>query len=123
MRKAVIRMSLSYSDVDRLKKKIENVIGWERKYARFFRPEDDETKELRNEVYALEGELIKEREDKLNVMEENDQKIMQLTDSLTNIKSKMNHLLMERAKRHQRLAALESKIKQKVDVHKFYNSK
>ena len=122
MRKAVIKLSLSYSDVDRLKEKIENLINWERKYAKFFRPEDEETKELRNQVYALEEELIKEREEKLKVTEENNQKITQLTGSLNSIKSKTNHLLMEKAKRHQRLTALENKIKGKVDVHRYYHS-
>ena len=122
MRKAVIRMSLRYSDVDKLKGKIENLIDLERKYAKFFRPEDEEAKELRNEVYALEEELRQERVEKIKIIDENNDKMMQLTDSLNNIKSKMNHLLMERAKRHQRLAALENKIRQKVDLHGYYHS-
>ena len=122
MRKAVIKLSLSYSDVDKLKEKIENLIDWERKYAKFFRPEDKEAKELKNQLNALEGELMQEREEKLKFMEENNQKIIQLTDSLNNIKSKMNHLLMEKAKRQQRLTALENKITEKVDVRKYYHS-
>ncbi len=122
MRKSIIRMKLSYSDLDKLKEKIENLINWERKYAKFFKPEDNEVKQLRNLLNALEEELRQEREEKQEIIEENNQKITQLTGSLNSIKLKTNHLLMEKAKRHQRLTALENKIKGKVDVHRYYHS-
>ena len=122
MRKSVIRMSLTYSEIDRLKQKIENLINWERKYAKFFKPADSETEELRNKAKALEQELSNEREEKMSMMSENNEKIQQLTSSLDNIKNQMKHLHLEKARRQQRLNALETKIKEKVDVHKYYRS-
>ena len=71
---------------------------------------------------ALEEGLKNEREEKLKLISENDEKIAQLTESLGNIKSKTNHLLMEKSKRQQRLTALDRKIREKVDVHGYYNS-
>ena len=102
--------------------KIENLIDWERKYAKFFKPEDKEMLELKNQILALEQELGKEREEKYMVISENNEKITQLTESLNGLKSKANHLLMDKAKRHHRLKALEQKIREKVDVHKYYHS-
>ena len=122
MRKSIIRMTLSYSDADILKEKLDNLINWERKYAKFFKPQDKETQELREQLNVLVAELREEREDKQRIIEENNRKINQLTDSLNNIKSKTNYLLMERAKRHHRLKALENKISEKVDVHRYYHS-
>jgi len=57
-------MRLSYSDIDRLKKKIENLIDWERKYAKFFKPEDKEILELKNQLNALGQGLRNEKEEK-----------------------------------------------------------
>ena len=122
MRKSIIRMTLTYSDLDRLKEKIENLINWERKYAKYFKPEDKETLELKNQVYSLQQELQNEREEKFRLIGENDEKIKQLTASLENVKNQMKSLLMERAKRHQRLRALETKIGKNVDVHGYYHS-
>lgn len=122
MRKSIIRMSLTYSELDRLKEKIENLINWERKYAKFFKTEDKETIELRNQLRSLEQELRNEKEEKLRIMGENDEKINQLTQSLENVKNQMKMLLMERAKRNQRLRALETKISKNVDVHGYYHS-
>jgi len=122
MRKSVIRLSLTYSDIDRLKQKIDSLISLERKYAKFFRTEDDEAKELKNRISALEQELNNEREEKQRIISDNNDKIQQLTDSLNSIKGKMNELLIEKSKRHLRLTALDRKIREKVDVHKYYNS-
>ena len=115
-------MKLSYSDVDRLREKIENLIDWERRYAKFFKLEDKETQKLKNQVDALEQELRNEREEKQRIIYENDEKIKQFTGSLSNIKSQMKHFHLEKARRQQRLNALENKIRQKVDVHKYYHS-
>ena len=122
MKKSIIRMSLSYSDIDRLKKKIDNLISRKRKYVKLFKPGDNETNEQKSQINALEQELRNEREEKYKIISENDEKIKQLTDSLTNIKSKMNEFLVEKAKRHQRLTALDKKIRAKVDLHRYYNS-
>ena len=122
MRKSVIRMSLGYSDVDKLRKKIDNLIDWERKYARFFKPEDNETNELKSQINALEQELRDEREEKYRIISENDEKVRQLTESLNSIKSHMKHILMEKAKRQQRLTVLDKKIREKVDVHGYFGS-
>lgn len=122
MRKSIIRMNLSYSDIDRLRKKIDSLIEWERKYAKFFRPEDKETLSLKSQINALEQELKNEREEKMSIISENNEKISQLTSSLDSIKSQMKHLHLEKAKRQQRLTALDKKIREKVDVHGYYHS-
>jgi len=120
MRKSIIRMSLGYSDIDSLKKKIDAFIELEGKYAKFFKPEDDEAKELRGHIAALEQELMNEKEEKQRIVYENGEKIRQLTESLENVKKQMSHLHMEKAKRQQRLTALDKKIREKVDLNKFY---
>ena len=122
MRKSIIRMKLTYTDIDRLKQKIENLINWERKYAKFFKPADKETEELKKQLNTHEQELRNEREEKLSIISENNEKIAQLTESLNNIKNQMRHLQLEKAKRQQRLNALEDKIREKVDVHRYYHS-
>lgn len=122
MRKSIIRMNLSYSDIDRLKQKIDNLINLERRCAKFFKPEERETEVLKQQIMALEQELRNEREKKLRIVSENNEKMHQLTESLNNIKSQMRHLHLERAKRQQRLNAIEQKIRQKVDVHRYYHS-
>lgn len=122
MRRSIIRMRLSYSDIDRLKEKINKLIDWERKYARFFKPDDTEMKELKKQVQSLEQELRNGREEKYRLIEENNEKLRQLTESLSNIKSQARYLFMEKAKRQQRLRALDQKINGKVDVHRYYGS-
>ena len=97
MRKSIIKMRLTYSDIDRLKEKIEKLVDWERRYAKFFKPEDKEMLELKNRIKALEQELKNENEEKHMMISENNEKISQLTESLNNLKSKANHLLMEKA--------------------------
>jgi chromosome segregation ATPase len=121
MRKSIIKMRLSYTDIDILKEKIENLFNSERKYAKFFKLEDNETNELKKQLNSLQQELANEKTEKQRIIEENNEKMKQLTDSLDNIKSQMKHLLMEKAKRHQRLTALDKKIREKVDVHKYYH--
>ncbi|MBS3104625.1 hypothetical protein J4234_00035 [Candidatus Woesearchaeota archaeon] len=122
MRKSIIRMNLSYSDIDKLRKKIDNLIEWERKYAKFFKPEDKETQSLKSQINSLEQELKNEREEKMSIISEDNEKISQLAESLNNIKSQMKHLHLEKAKRQQRLTALDKKIREKVDVHGYYHS-
>ncbi len=120
MRKSIIKMKLSYTDIDILKEKIENLFNLERKYVKFFKLEDNETNELKKQLNSLQQELANEKTEKQRIIEENNERVKQLTDSLDNIKSQMKHLLMEKAKRHQRLTALDKKIREKVDVHRYY---
>lgn len=122
MRKSIIRMRLTYTDIDRLREKIDNLINWERKYAKFFKPEDLETQELKKQIGHLKRELRNEKEEKYRIINENDEKIRQLTESLHNIKNQMKYLYLEKAKRQQRLRALEQKIMHKVDAHSYYGS-
>lgn len=122
MRNSIIRINLTYSDVDKLKQKIENLINWERKYAKLFKPDDMGTLELKNQINALEQELRSEKEEKMSIISKNDEKIRQLTESLGNIKNQMRYLHLERAKRQQRLTALDKKIRERVDVQKYYHS-
>ncbi|MBI2558832.1 hypothetical protein HYW20_05900 [Candidatus Woesearchaeota archaeon] len=119
MRNSIIRMRLSYKDVDRLKEKIEIMIDWERRYSRFFKPEDTEIQDLRNRISSLENELKNEREKKQHVVSENSEKIRELTESLNNIKSQVMHLMMDRAKRHHRIKALEQKITGKAEPNNY----
>ena len=122
MRKSIIRMNLSYSDIERLKKKIDNLINLERAYAKFFKPEDNRTIELKGQINALEQELMQEKEEKESIINENNEKINRLTESLGSVKSKMRYVLIENAKRQHRLRALENKITESVDVHRYYHS-
>ena len=122
MRSSIIRMNLGYSDIEKLRKKIEILINWERLYAKFFKPEDNRTKELKEQVDALEQELIKEKEEKEKIIDENSEKVNQLTVSLNSLKSKVRDLLMERARRYYRLKALENKISESVDLNRYYHS-
>lgn len=120
MRKSIIRMSLTYSDIDRLKLKIDNLINWERKYAQYFGPEDGEKQELKNHILALEGELSREKEEKFRIIGEHDERLKELTDSLDGVKHRLSHLMMEKAKKNNRLKILEEKISQKVDSKDYY---
>ena len=120
MRKSIIKMRLSYKDIDLLKDKIENFVHWERTYSKFFKPEDKEKLELRAQINALEQELRDERKEKERIISENNEKVRQLTESLNDIKRHMGHLHLEKAKRQQRLKALEQKITEKVDIHRYY---
>ena len=122
MRKSIIRMNLNYTDIDRLRQKIENLINWERKYAKFFKPGDNEKQELKNHIAALEQELKNEREEKSRIVGEHDEKINELSETLENIKNKMRHLLMEKAKKQHRLRVLEQKINKNVDTNNYYSS-
>ncbi|MAG91885.1 hypothetical protein CMO83_04375 [Candidatus Woesearchaeota archaeon] len=122
MRKSIIRINLSYSDVDRLRKKIDNLIHWERKYAKFFKPDDTEAKGLKNEINSLEQELKGEREEKMRIISDNNDKIDELNESLKKLKSRMHHHLIEKSRRKQRLNALDKKINEKVDANKYFHS-
>ncbi|HLC50007.1 MAG TPA: hypothetical protein VJI97_01130 [Candidatus Nanoarchaeia archaeon] len=120
MRKSVINLSLSYSDIDKLRHKIDDVIKLEREYAKFFKVQDDETAELRSYIEDLKDELRNERVEKQRIAEENNEKIKSLSESLENLKHQMRSLLMEKSKKSQRMLALEKKIREKVDVHSYY---
>lgn len=122
IRKSIIKMNLRYSDIDRLKERIDNYINWEKKYAKFFKLEDKEKGELKNHVEMLEQELKNEREEKQRVISETNEKISQLTESVTNLKSQMKHIAMERARRHHRYKAIDQKIKERIDIHKYHYS-
>ena len=122
MRSSIIRMRLSYTDVDRLKEKVDKLIEWERRYAKLFKADDKESQDLKDRVRFLENELKKESQEKQRIISEDQTKIKQLSDSLENIKNQLKHLHLEKAKRQHRLKALEQKIKEKIDVRKFYNS-
>ena len=121
MRKSIIRMSLRYTDVDRLKEKLDRLVEAERKYAQLFRPHDNETKNLKAQMEMLEQELSAEKAEKYKMMDENQKKISELNESLENVKNQMKSYLLERAKRHQHLIALEKKINEKVDVNGYYH--
>ena len=122
MRKSIIRMNLSYTDINRLSQKIDAWIGVERKYAKFFKLDDTQAQELKKHIAAIEEELKAEREEKFRMMGEKDEEARQLSESLQNVKNKMRHLVMEKAKRQHRLNALEKKIHNKIDVHDYYDS-
>ena len=122
IRRSIIRMNLTYSDIDNLKKKIEKWMDLESRYARYFRPEDKETAELKNQISVLQEELRKEREDKARVIREHEEKETELNDSINNIKNSMKHLFMEKAKRQQRLNSLEKQINKKIDLGRYYSS-
>ena len=110
MRKSIIRLSFSYSDIDRLREKLDKVIHSERKFAKFFHIEDDEMKHLKNEVAHLTQQLGLEREEKQKKIDENKLRIKQLEEKVEVIKATLNSLVMEKLKRSQRMKLLERKI-------------
>ena len=122
MKKSVIRMALSYKDIDKLKDKVAALIDEERKYAKFFRPDDGEVKELKLRISELEEQIKNEREEKYRIVSENDEKIKIMSDSLGAIKHKMRGLHMDKAKRQRALNILENKINEKVDRDKYFSS-
>jgi len=122
MRKSIIRMSLSYKDIDRLKDKINILIDWERKYSKFFRPEDSEIKDLKGKIISLEEELQKEKEEKYRIMSENNERIKGMSDSLEAVKHRMRILHIDKAKRQRTLNMLDNKINKKIDRDEYYNS-
>ncbi len=122
MKKSIIRMSLSYTEIETLKKKIEVLANSERKYAKFLRANDNETFELKKQINALEEELSLERQEKQKLINGNEEKIKKLSELLENIKLQMSHLLIERTRRQQRIQALERKIAANVDIHSYYGS-
>jgi chromosome segregation ATPase len=122
MRISIIKMRLSYTDIARLKQKIDNFANWERKYAKFFRPPDGETEELKKHIAALEEELKSEREEKFRIISESQEKAQEFNESMQNMKNNLKHLMLEKAKRQHRLKALEQKISGKIDVHGYYDS-
>src|SRR3989344_5417740 len=122
MRKSIIRMSLSYKDIDRLKDKINILIDWERKYSKFFRPEDSEIKDLKGKIISLEEELQKEKEEKYRIMSENNERIKGMSDSLDAVKHRMRILHIDKAKRQRTLNMLDNKINKKIDRDEYYNS-
>ena len=122
MRNSIIRMSLTPSEVDRLKQKISSRVNWERKYALLFKPEDDESKQIKGEIEYLQQELRNEREEKSRIVSENNEKISEMSDSLQSIKHQMRVLHVEKARRQQRLNILENKINKKIDRESYFNS-
>lgn len=122
MRSSIIGMRLSYTDMDSMKEKVGNLIDSERKYARTFKPNDSEIQQLKSRVMYLERELAKEREEKQKITDGTRERIRQLSESFDNIKSQMMHLHLEKAKRQQRLRALEEKINKNIDVHEYFHS-
>jgi len=121
MRKSIIRMSLGHSDVDRLREKIDMLIDWERKYARFFKPQDSEISELKSHIKTLEEEIKKEREEKFMIIGERDEKVAELTEAINSIKNHMKHLMLEKAKRQHKMKILEKKIDKDVDRGSYYS--
>ena len=122
MRKSIIKMNLNYSDIDRLKEKIDCLVDSERRYSRFFHPDDRGLIELKKHMQALENELADEKKEKQRMTEDHGKKITQMANSLEIVKSNAKQLMMEKAKRQQKLRALEQRIRQKVDVSDYYYS-
>ena len=122
MRKSIIRMSLSYNDIGRLKDKINTLINWERKYSKFFRPEDSQIKDLKDKIISLEGEIRNEKEEKYRIVSENSERMKEMSDSLEAVKHRMRILHMDKAKRQRKLSMLENKIDKKIDRDEYFNS-
>ena len=122
MRKSIIRMNLTYTDIDRLKQKIDLFITLEGKYAIYFRQDDDGKQQLQKQINSLQQELKNEREEKLRIISEHDEKIKEMADSLESIKNRMKHMLMEKAKRQHRLNALEGRINKNIDRDGYFSS-
>ena len=119
MRKSIIRLSFSYSDIDQLREKLEKTIHAERKFAKFFQVDDLEIKKLKKEVAWQQQQLDSERTEKFRLMEENKTRIKALEEKVEGIKSTLNALIMEKIRRGQRLRFLEKKISAEVPDHSY----
>lgn len=120
MKKSIIRMNLSYSDVDKLNHKVENLIELERRYSRFFKAPDKELDELRDHVDYLQNQLTLERKEKRTLMEEQEHKINEMKDHMNTVRSHARQLLMDRERRNERMKDLEKKISKRVDIRSYY---
>ena len=121
MKKSIIRMELKFSDIDKLRTKLDIVTRWERSYAKFFKTEDGEMNQLRNEIKSLEDKLSRERQEKEKLLNENSEKIRLLTESMGSVKNKLKELHLDKARRQHRFHAIEKKIKEKFD-HNYLGS-
>ena len=120
MKKSIIRMNLSYSDVDKLNHKVEKLIELERRYSRFFKAPDKEIGELKDQVEYLENQLRIERKEKHKIMEEQELKINEMKEHMQTVKSHARQLLMDRERRNERMKDLEKKISKRVDIKSYY---
>ena len=116
MKSSIIRMNLSYTDIERLKKRIDSAMLAERKFGSLFRGEDKEDHELKQEIMALEEQLSREREEKLRIRADYEDRMKYLSQSLESVKSKMNHLLIHKAKSQHRINEIDKKIKGRIVV-------
>ena len=116
MRSSIIRMNLSYTDIERLKKRIDAAMDCERSFGKFFRGEDKVDSELKQQITALDEEISKEREEKLRIRADYEDRINDLSQSLESVKTKMNHLLIQKAKSQQRINEIDKKIKGRIVV-------
>ena len=122
MKNSIVRLSLTYGEIERLREKINKLVDCERRYAKFFRPEDSETAELREHILNLQEELNKERLSKENLTHDYEEKINQLNGTIEGMTSQLMHHNMEKAKRQQKLISLDKKIKEKIDTSHYYGS-
>src|SRR3989338_4953924 len=103
MKKSIIRLNLSYSDVDRLNHKVEKLIELERRYSRFFKTPDTEVKELKDHIEYLENQLSLERKEKRQLLEEEEVKINQMKEHMNAVKTHAKQLLLDRERRNERM--------------------
>jgi DNA anti-recombination protein RmuC len=126
MRKSIIRMNLTYSDLDNLREKINNYLHWEAKYAKYFRPADKDTQEIKDKLEHVRKELRLEKEEKKRMkfdLEderkklklENSKKLKDLKKAMSGIRIKMNQIIIEKAKKQKRLNYLDKKIDQRLE--------
>ncbi|HLG24074.1 MAG TPA: hypothetical protein VI564_04055 [Candidatus Nanoarchaeia archaeon] len=120
MKKSIIRLNLSYSDVDRLNHKVEKLIELERRYSRFFKTPDTEVKELKDHIEYLENQLSLERKEKRQLLEEEEVKINQMKEHMNAVKNHAKQLLLDRERRNDRMKDLEKKISKRVDIKSYY---
>ena len=118
MRSSIIRMRLGYKDIEILREKIDELVDWERKYARVLKSEDNEILFLKGQLKRLENELKLEREEKERMSANYKGKISSLAESIIKIRGHIEILLKEKVVRKKRYESIENKIK--MDLGNYY---
>ncbi len=110
MRKNIIRMRLSYKDIDDLKERMHDMIYWEGMFQKIGKRDSGESEILRATIERLEHELYLEKDENRRIVQENNAKIQQLTESLESVKNKLKLMMLEKVKKHHRIKFLEEQM-------------
>jgi prefoldin subunit 5 len=97
-----------------LRSKIDEVLDAEKKIMGYRKSELSVEKDLKIRIENLEKDLLQARTERDKAVKYNRERIKEINDSLTSIKSKITEVADSKRERTRRLAELEQKISNKV---------